>query len=134
MTLGNLGKFFKKIFSEKNLKIFREKATQSMPISETGGPCQYFLPLKISRPKKRPFCDFSVFEHFYVLFRNPVLAIPNMYKILSLLGLILFCTIICIFSDYVPAGVDFSILLYRGTRARIGIVPILSLFCSFSEI
>ena len=63
-----------------------------------------------------------------------MLALPNMYKILSLLGLILFCTIICIFSDYVPAGVDFSILLYRGTRTRIGIVPILSLFCSFSEI
>ena len=58
-----------------------------MPISETGGPCQYFLPFEISRPKKRPFCDFSVFVLFYVLFRNPVLAIPIMYKILSLLGL-----------------------------------------------
>ena len=40
-----------------------------MPISETGDPRQYFLPLKISRPKKRPFCDFSVFEHFYIPFR-----------------------------------------------------------------
>ena len=61
-------------------------------------------------------------------------ALTIMYKFLSLLGLIRFCTIICIFSDYVLAGVDFSILLYRGTRARIGIAPILSLFCSFSEI
>ena len=128
MTLGNLGKFSKKIFF---LKKFRKKATQSMPISETGGPCQYFLPLKISCPKKRPFCDFSVFVLFYGLFRNPVPALPIMYRNLSFLGLIRFCTIICIFSDFVPAGVDFSILLYRGSRARIGIVPILSLFCSF---
>lgn len=58
-----------------------------MPISETGTPSQYFLPLKISRPKKRPFCDFSDFVLFYVLFRNPVPALPNMYKFLSLLGL-----------------------------------------------
>ena len=43
-----------------------------MPISETGTPSQYFLPLKISRPKKAPFCDFSVFVLFYVLFRNCV--------------------------------------------------------------
>lgn len=57
-----------------------------MPISETGGPCQYFLHLKISRPQKRPFCDFSVFELFYILFRNPVLAIPIVYRILSFLG------------------------------------------------
>ena len=75
---------FKKNFF---LKKFRKKATQSMPISETGGPCQYFLPLKISCPKKRSFCDFSVFVLFYGLFRNPVLALPVMYKILSLLGL-----------------------------------------------
>ena len=94
-----------------------------MPISETGGPCQYFLPLKISCPKKRPFCDFSDFEHFCVLFWNPVLAIPEMYKILSLLGLILFCTIICMFSDYVPACRASRFSLYRGTRAGAG-------FCS----
>ena len=58
-----------------------------MPISETGDSLQYFLPLKISCPKKRPFCDFSVFVLFYVLFRNPVLALPEMYKNLSLLGI-----------------------------------------------
>ena len=58
---------FRKKF-QKNKK-FREKATQSMPISETGTPLQYFLPLKISRPKKAPFCDFSDFVLFYVLFR-----------------------------------------------------------------
>lgn len=105
-----------------------------MPISETGGPCQYFLPLKISCPKKRPFCDFSVFVLFYGLFRNPVLAIPEMHKILSFLGLIRFCTIICIFSDFVPAGVDF-LFCYIEERARICVcVPILSVFCSFSEI
>ena len=123
-------KISKKIF----LKKFRKKATQSMPISHAGTPSQYFLPLKISCPKKAPFCDFSVFVLFYGLFRNPVPALPDMYINLSLLGLIRFCTIICIFSDYVSAGVDFSILLYRGTRTRIWIVPILSLFCSFSEI
>ena len=79
-----------------------------MPISETGGPCQYFLPLKISRPKKAPFCDFSVFVLFYVLFRNPVLAIPIVYKILSLLGLIRFCTFIYPFSE----------ILYRYIQER----------------
>lgn len=57
-----------------------------MPISETGTPSQYFLPFENSRPKKRPFCDFSVFVLFYVLFRNPVLTLPEMYKNLSLLG------------------------------------------------
>ena len=97
-------------------------ATQSMPISHSGDSLQYFLPLKISCPKKRPFCDFSVFVLFYGLFRNTVPALPIMYKFLSLLGLIRFCTIICIFSDYVSAGVDFSILLYRGTRAYMRIV------------
>ena len=45
-----------------------------MPISETGGPCQYFLPFEFSCPKKLPFCDFSDFVLFYVLFRNfPIL-------------------------------------------------------------
>ena len=58
-----------------------------MPISETGTPSQYFLPLKISCPKKRPFCDFSDFVLFYVLFRNPVLAIPVMYNNLYIFGL-----------------------------------------------
>ena len=88
-----------------------------MPICETGTPSQYFLPLKISRPKKRPFCDFSDFVLFYVLFRNPVLALPNMYKILSLLGLIRFCTRICIFSDYVPAC-RASLFCYIEEQAR----------------
>lgn len=60
-----------------------------MPISETGDPRQYFLPFEISCPKKRPFCDFSVFVLFYGLFRNPVLALPYMYKILSFLGSII---------------------------------------------
>lgn len=87
-----------------------------MPISETGGPCLYFPHLIFSRPKKRPFCDFSVFVLFYVLFRNPVLALPEMYKNLSLLGLIRFCTIICMFSDFVPVGTGFRFSLYRGTR------------------
>ena len=41
-----------------------------MPISHAGSPLQYFLPLKISRSKKAPFCNFSVFVLFYVLFRN----------------------------------------------------------------
>ena len=41
-----------------------------MPISHAGTPRQHFLPLKISCPKKRPFCDFSVFVLFYGLFRN----------------------------------------------------------------
>ena len=63
-----------------------------------------------------------------------MLAIPDMYKNLSLLGLILFCTIICIFSDYVPAGTGFRFSLYIGTGAGAVYVPILSLFCSFSEI
>ena len=88
-----------------------------MPISETGGPCQYFLPLKISCPKKAPFCDFSDFVLFYVLFRNPVPAIPIVYKFLSFLGLIRFCTIICIFSELCAGRWRLSILLYRGTRA-----------------
>ena len=68
MTLGNLEKFFKKIFSEKNIQFFFP--TQSVPGFAAGTPCQYFLPLKISCPKKAPFCDFSVFVLFYVLFRN----------------------------------------------------------------
>lgn len=63
-----------------------------------------------------------------------MLTLPVMYKFLSFLGLIRFCTIICIFSDYVPAGIDFSFLLYIGTGAGVVYVPILSLFCSFSEI
>ena len=105
-----------------------------MPVSETGDSRQYFLPFEFSLPKKRPFCDFSVFELFYGLFRNPVLALPIMYRNLSFLGLIRFRTIICIFSELCAGRRRLSILLYRGTRARIGIVPILSLFCSFSEI
>ena len=112
-------KISKKIFFEKNLKKFREKATQSMPISHAGTPLQYFLPLKISCPKKAPFCDFSVFVLFYVLFRNPVLALPVMYKFLSLLGLIRFCTIICIFSELCAGRWRLSIFaLYRNGRGR----------------
>ena len=61
-------------------------------------------------------------------------AIPQMHKNLSFLGLILFCTIICMFSEFVPVGVDFP-FCYIEERARICVyVPILSLFCSFSEI
>ena len=69
---------FKKIFSEKNLKKFREKATQSGPGFAAGTPSQYFLPLKISCPKKAPFCDFSDFEHFYIPFRI-FLILPNFF-------------------------------------------------------
>ena len=58
-----------------------------MPGIAAGTPLQYFFPLKNSRPKKRPFCDFSDFVLFYGLFRNPVLALPDMYKFLSFLGL-----------------------------------------------
>ena len=57
-----------------------------MPGIAAGTPLQYFLPFENSLPKKRPFCDFSDFVHFYGLFRNPVLALPIMYKNLSLLG------------------------------------------------
>ena len=121
---------FKKNFFEKISK----KGYPKYAYIRDGRPLSILFTFENFVPKKAPFCDFSVFVLFYGLFRNTVLAIPIVYKILSLLGLIRFCTIICIFSDYVPAGVDFSILLYRGTRARIGIVPILSLFCSFSEI
>lgn len=46
-----------------------------------------------------------------------MLALPEMYKNLSFLGLIRFCTIICMFSDFVPCLLLFPILLYRGTRA-----------------
>lgn len=94
-----------------------------MPTSETGDLLQYFLPLKISRPKKRPFCYFSVFVLFYGLFRNPVPALPIVYINLSFLGLIRFCTIICIFSDYVPACRASRFSLYIGTGAGAG-------FCS----
>ena len=59
---------------------------------------------------------------------------PIVYKNLSLLGLIRFCTIICIFSDYVPACRASRFSLYIGTGAGAVYVPILSLFCSFSEI
>ena len=41
-----------------------------------GDSLQYFLPFEFSRPKKRPFCDFSVFVLFYVLFRIS----PNLPK------------------------------------------------------
>ena len=118
-----------------------------MPWFAAGTPRQYFLPLKISRPKKRPFCDFSDFVLFYGLFRNPVLAIPILYRILfnflrsekfpivyknlSLLGLIRFCTIICMFSELCAAGIACNSALIE-ERARICVyVPILSLFCSF---
>ena len=63
-------KISEKFFSTKKIYTQNFFPTQSMPISETGTPRQYFLPLKISCPKKRPFCDFSVFVLFYVLFRN----------------------------------------------------------------
>ena len=39
-----------------------------MPWFAAGTPCQYFLPLKISRPKKRPFCDFFRFCTFLCTF------------------------------------------------------------------
>ena len=122
---------FKKNFFWKN---FEKRLPKVCLYPRRGLPPNTFYLWKFRAPKKPLSAIFSVFVLFYVLFRNTVLAIPIVYKILSLLGLIRFCTIICIFSDYVPAGVDFSILLYRGTRARIGIVPILSLFCLFSEI
>lgn len=76
-------KISKKI-SKKYIQFFFP--TQSMPGIAAGTPSQYFLPFENSCPKKRPFCDFSVFVLFYVLFRNPVLALPDMYKNLSLLG------------------------------------------------
>lgn len=60
-----------------------------------------------------------------------MLALPIVYRILSLLGLIRFCTIICIFSDYVHAGGGTEIRAYIGTGAGAVFVPILSLFCSF---
>ena len=63
-----------------------------------------------------------------------MLAIPEMYKNLSFLGLILFCTIICIFSEFVLACRASRFSLYIGTGAGAVYVPILSLFCSFSEI
>ena len=63
-----------------------------------------------------------------------MLALPIMHKILSFLGLIRFCTIICIFSDCVPSGIEHGIRAYIGTGAGAVYVPILSLFCSFSEI
>ena len=63
-----------------------------------------------------------------------MLALPDMYKNLSLLGLIRFCTIICMFSDFVPACRASRFSLYIGTGAGAVFVPILSLFCSFSEI
>ena len=105
-----------------------------MPISETGGPSNTFYLLKIRAQKKPLSAIFSDFVLFYVLFRNQVLALPILYRNLSFLGLIRFCTIICIFSDFVPVGVDFSISLYIGTGAGAVFVPILSGFCSFSEI
>lgn len=91
-----------------------------MPISETGLSSYTFYLLKIHAPKNALSAIFSVFVLFYGLFRNPVPAIPEMYKILSLLGLIRFCTIICIFSDYVPAGTGFRFSLYIGTDAGTG--------------
>ena len=105
--------FYKKIYTQNFFP------TQSGPGFRSGDSLQYFLPLKISRPKKAPFCDFSVFVLFYVLFRNPVPALPIMYKFLSLLGLIRFCTIICIFSELCAGRRRLSIFaLYRNGRAR----------------
>ena len=47
-------------------------------------------------------------------------ALPEMYKNLSLLGLIRFCTKNCIFSDFVPVGTGFRFSLYIGTGAGAG--------------
>ena len=69
-----------------------------MPISETGGPCQYFLPFENSLPKKRPFCDFFRFCTFlctfsefrarssdyvqkFILFRAIIYAIYRYYNL-----------------------------------------------------
>ena len=61
---------FKKNFFEKISK----KGYPKYAYIPRGDSPQYFLPLKISCPKKRPFCDFSVFVLFYGLFRNfPIL-------------------------------------------------------------
>ena len=91
-----------------------------MPEIAAGTPPQYFYLLKIRAPNKPPSALFSDFVLFYGLFRITELALPIMYRNLSFLGLILFCTIICIFSDYVPAGVGSRFSLYIGTGAGAG--------------
>ena len=50
-----------------------------------------------------------------------MLALPDMYKNLSLLGLIRFCTKNCMFSDCVPVGTGFRFSLYIGTGAGAGV-------------
>ena len=67
--------FLKKIYTQNFFP------TQSRPGIAAGTPSQYFLPLKISCPKKRPFCDFSVFEHFYIPFRTIIYAIYRYYNL-----------------------------------------------------
>ena len=52
--------FSKKFFSEKISK----KGYPKYAYIRDGDSLQYFLPLKISRPKKRPFCDFFRFCTF----------------------------------------------------------------------
>ena len=97
----------------------------------SGDSLQYFLPFEFSLPKKAPFCDFSDFVLFYVLFRNkhPVVPIMNIflfnflrsekfpivYKFLSLLGCIRFCTKICPFYSLVAAR---NPRIYRNGRGR----------------
>ena len=53
-------KFSKKFFQKK----FRAEATQSMPTSETGGPCQYFFTFWIFTAQKTPFLRFFRFCTF----------------------------------------------------------------------
>ena len=96
----------KKIFFEQKIYIQNFFPTQSMPGIAAGTPCQYFLPFKISCPKNLPFCDFSDFVLFYVLFRNPVLAIPIVYNNLYIFG---FCARVPCFSIFA---------LYRNGRGR----------------
>ena len=64
---------FKKIFLKKNLKKFREKATQSRPGIAAGTPSNTFYLLNFRAPKNAPSAIFPILYFFMVFFGIPCL-------------------------------------------------------------